>query len=117
MSKHTPEPWVWYWKEKELTPTERLTFSREADCGVVSAGGLSVCRTPRYQNKERWEADARLIIAAPAMYRKLQFAVEAIQRIDTKGLFNSFIQEVNELLNDAMPPEKKRNVRHFDKKG
>lgn len=61
MSGYTPSPWKWYWRETD----------GEADCGVFSetmpGQAYSVCRAPRYQTEERWEADARLIAAAPDM--------------------------------------------------
>jgi hypothetical protein len=52
----TPGPWDWYWR----------TNDGKTDCGVFSMDGgisASVCRAPRYQTKEQWEADAALIAA------------------------------------------------------
>jgi hypothetical protein len=39
----------------------------------------SVCRAPQYQTKEKWEADARLIAAAPDLLDALQAALEALR--------------------------------------
>ena len=60
--KHTLTPWKWYWKIND-----RL----EADCGVFSESitgqAVSVCRAPRYEKEEQWEANARLIVQAPGL--------------------------------------------------
>ncbi len=61
--KHTPEPWTYYW---------HVADNGETDCGVVNHRGYSVCRAPRYQKKDQWEADARLIVKAPEMYELLK---------------------------------------------
>jgi len=60
MMEPTYGKWKWYWKENE---------SYEADCGVyveeVYGQAVSVCRAPRFEKKERWEANACLIAHAP----------------------------------------------------
>lgn len=60
---HTPGPWKWYWKIDPIT--------KETDCGIFSESRIgmaySVARCPRYQNKERWEEDAKLIAMAPTL--------------------------------------------------
>ena len=59
MKEPTPAPWKWYWK---------LNEHLEADCGVYwelrEGLAISVCRAPRYETKEQWEANAPLICAA-----------------------------------------------------
>lgn len=72
MSKHTKGSWDWYWRFDNST--------NEADCGVASSGGYSVCRAPRYQEKKQWEADARLIAAAPDMLEALERLVRRATR-------------------------------------
>ena len=66
MSAHTPGPWQWYWRVGEHL---------KADCGVfheVREGqAVAVCRAPQYAGQRQWEADARLIAAAPEMYEAL----------------------------------------------
>ena len=60
--KHTPGPWTYYWRTND---------DGETDCGVKNYEGVSVCRAPRFQSKEQWEYDARLITKAPEMYELL----------------------------------------------
>jgi hypothetical protein len=64
---HTPGPWEWYWRVDE---------DLHADCGVFhekyAGQAYSVCRAPRYQSQEQWEADARLITAAPDLLDALE---------------------------------------------
>lgn len=73
MSEHTPGPWGWYWRHED----------GEAICGVFSETrpgmAYSVCRAPRYQTKEQWEADARLIAAAPELLEALKETVCALE--------------------------------------
>jgi len=62
MSKHTPGPWQWYWRVGEHL---------RADCGVFheirEGQAVAVCRAPQYAGQRQWEADARLIAAAPEL--------------------------------------------------
>ncbi len=93
MSKHTPGPWKWYWRQED-----GLT-----NCGVFHERkrgmAYSVCRAPLYQTEEIWEADARLIAAAPDLLEALQ---QIKQRLDTCHLhimnghevFDSFYVEM-----------------------
>ena len=63
---HTPGPWEWYFK---------LGKNLETDCGVFhddNGKAYSVCRCPRYQGEKQWEADARLIAAAPMLLQELK---------------------------------------------
>jgi hypothetical protein len=57
MNKHTSEPWQWYWRQED----------GEANCGVLyeERPGMahSVCRAPRYEKEEQWEANAARIVA------------------------------------------------------
>lgn len=60
--RHTPRPWKWYWK---------INDGLEADCGIYSeytyGQAVSICRAPRYEKEEQWEANARLIASAPEL--------------------------------------------------
>lgn len=72
MNKNAPEPtfgkWNWYWR----------TEDGEADCGVVSDRGYSVCRAPRYQSREQWEVDGPILAAAKDLLDACQNAREII---------------------------------------
>jgi hypothetical protein len=67
-AKHTPGPWQWYWRYEQ----------GEANCGVFweqhEGMAHSVARCPRYQKKAQWEADGRLIAAAPDLLAALRIA-------------------------------------------
>lgn len=66
----TPGPWVWYWREDD---------EGHADCGVFwekrTGHAVSICRAPRYEKQQRWEANARLIAAAPDLLEACEMAV------------------------------------------
>jgi len=61
--------------EAALEPTEGewkyydcgLDENGERDAFIVSERGYSVARCPRYQTKEQWEADAKLIVQSKKM--------------------------------------------------
>lgn len=90
---HTPGTWDWYWK---VNCDDGV---RVADCGVIASpytdmrNSTMVCRAPRYQTKDQWEADARLISAAP----KLLFILE---KIVSKGL-DPFLDEAKQIIAEA----------------
>ena len=68
MSKHTPKPWV---------RVADSIKSRTADCVVVRLPELTDCwgdESP--EQLERWNADARLIAAAPELLEALEKIVE-----------------------------------------
>lgn len=75
---HTPGPWKYYWREDE-------NYKGQADCGVYSevrkGHAYSVCRAPRHQSKEQWEADARLIAAAPDLLAALKVSRAFLLRL------------------------------------
>ncbi len=75
MSAHTPGPWQWYW---------RLGENLKADCGVFSetrpGHAYSVCRAPQYEGQAQWEANARLIAAAPELLEACQTVLAGIER-------------------------------------
>lgn len=56
---HTPGPWKWYWREED----------GKANCGVfwekLPGHAYAVARAPQYEKWAQWEANARLIAAAP----------------------------------------------------
>lgn len=76
---HTPGPWTWYWRQ----------VAGEADCGVMSGAesgrARSVCRAPRYESEEQWEANARLICTAQELLEALKFARQIIGHPDDAG--------------------------------
>lgn len=88
---YIPEPWKWYWK---------VTEKGEADCGIFNEDrpgmAYSVARCPRYQTKEQWEKDAKLICTAPKMLRMLQRALD-------EGSYDNveFWNEIKELIKEA----------------
>jgi hypothetical protein len=61
MAKYMPGPWRWYWRVED----------GKANCGVYWEKRLgqsySVCRAPQYEKQKQWEANARLIAAAPEL--------------------------------------------------
>lgn len=69
-TKFTAGPWKYSWRQVD----------GEADCGVFAepheGQAYSVCRAPLYQTEEQWDADARLIAAAPELLAALIGAVE-----------------------------------------
>lgn len=69
-------PWQYYWRETD----------GRADCGVfwekIPGHAYSVCRAPQYEKKEQWEANARLIAAAPEL---LAAASRLLENLDENG--------------------------------
>lgn len=63
---HAPGPWEWYWRKE----------NKEADCGVFymrrPGHAYAIARCPRYEKREQWEANARLIVAAPTHHNLLR---------------------------------------------
>ena len=76
MTEHTPGPWRWYWRE------EADIKGDIADCGVFHekhpGHAYAIARCPQYENREQWEANARLIAAAPDLLQALKGAAEVI---------------------------------------
>lgn len=72
--KITPTPWQYYWREDEA-------YEGQADCGIFSeprkGQAYSIARCPRYQTKEKWEADASLICRAVNAHDELVAALKA----------------------------------------
>ena len=73
---HEPGPWQWYWRKGE---------NGEADCGVfherAPGQAWAVCRAPRYQTREQWEADGLLISAAPDLADALEAMVWTFEKL------------------------------------
>lgn len=86
---HAPSPWKWYWRTDENGHT---------DCGVFyekrEGQAYSICRAPRYQTKEQWEADARLITAAPDLLEACRFLISQVEKLADR----SFSEGVKEWL-------------------
>ena len=84
-TQHTPGPWVWYWRNED----------GEANCGVFwhERMAYSVCRAPRYETQEQWEANARLIAAAPDLLETLMELVEIASVLEPTCLGNSRAKE------------------------
>lgn len=72
-TKHTPGPWQWYWREED----------GEANCGVFheERKGLarSICRAPRYEQRDQWEHNARLIAAVPELLEQCKKAEQVYE--------------------------------------
>ena len=72
MSKPSAGPWKWYWFKAE----------GEAACGVYNEDNngtqRTICKAPRYQTREQWEADAKLIAAAPDLLAACTVAKDTI---------------------------------------
>lgn len=74
-TQHTPTPWQWYWREEEQHP----------NCGIFSeqypGHAYAVARCPHYQKRERWEADAILIVEAANSYVENKRKLEAFDAV------------------------------------
>jgi len=69
MSEHTPSPWKWHWRQEDGIATGSI-FSE-----IHPGHAYAVAMTPRYQTQAQWEADARLIAAAPELLVALKHCV------------------------------------------
>ena len=71
MNKHTPGPWTRY---------TSVIKSRKADCIVVRLPALTDCVGDESPEQiERWDADARLIAAAPELLEALQDLLRLVE--------------------------------------
>ena len=70
---HTPGPLLFYWRTNE---------AGEPDCGIFAlrlpGHAYSIARCPRYQTKERWEADAARIVLTWEAHDDLVAALELV---------------------------------------
>jgi len=70
--------------------------SLETDCGIVTVDGYSICRAPRYQKEQQWEADARLIAKAPEMYELLKMVSgDGYRRTGRMEEVNKLLKEID----------------------
>ncbi len=76
---------------KKFTFNWRLDKDGHTDCGV-SRKGFSICRAPRYQEKEKWEKDAALICDAFEVYEKTGMTPATLQ---------AELEKAKELLREA----------------
>ena len=71
----TKLPWQSYW---------RIDEDGHANCGIFSetikGHAYSVCRAPKYQTKEQWEADSAFILHACNNIERLEKVNEALVR-------------------------------------
>jgi hypothetical protein len=70
MTEHTPSPWQWHWRFEDGIATGSV-FS---ELHEGHAYAVAIC--PRLQMKDQWEADARLIVAAPEMLSLLKELID-----------------------------------------
>tara|TARA_B110000483_G_scaffold194793_1_gene232223 strand:+ start:2289 stop:2624 length:336 start_codon:yes stop_codon:yes gene_type:complete len=69
-TRHTPAPWTWHSKKHEDgSMNGSVVFIDEhlAHC---------VCKAPKFQDEEKWEANAKLMAAAPEL-------LDALMAMDT----------------------------------
>ena len=67
----TPGPWMWNWRPgDESAPASIFAMPRKGH-----AYAIAMC--PRYQTKERWAADAALIVRAVKSHDELLAALHA----------------------------------------
>lgn len=62
----TPRPWKCNLAKHPLA---------DETCGIVSEGGVSVCRAPRYVTRKQWEADGPLLASAPDLLEALEYSL------------------------------------------
>lgn len=66
----TNKKYTFYWKVDQNGVT---------DCGV-SRKGHSICRAPRYQEKEKWERDAKIICDAFESFERTGKTPEELEK-------------------------------------
>jgi len=66
MTQHTQGPWTWH-NAKNDDGTHNGSVIYEKRPGMA----YCVCKAPRYQTDDQWEADAALIAAAPDLLSAL----------------------------------------------
>lgn len=75
-SEPIPGPWKWYW---------RTDHDGHADCGIYwerrEGQAISICRAPRYEKREQWEANAESIIRAPERIADLEAKLAEWERV------------------------------------
>lgn len=74
-SEHTAGPWKWHWRSEGGLSTGSVY----AEPRTGHAYAVAIC--PQYQKRSQWEADARLISAAPDLLAALREARETILQL------------------------------------
>lgn len=69
MTEHTPGPWTWQWAETQDGNADGRVYSDWRDTINLP---ICIAVSPRYRKRDRWEADASLIAAAPELLEVLK---------------------------------------------
>ena len=79
--KHTPGPWGWAYRQHE--------GANDGSVFWMKRPGHSYCvaKAPRYQSREQWEADARLLSAAPELLEALESMWKFVDGLVPEGSY------------------------------
>lgn len=87
----TPGEWQWYWRESAIN-------AGETDCGVFAEErpgmAISVCRAPRYEKREQWEANA------PLLCKSKDMAIVLRELLDSGSYPTAVAEKAEKLLAD-----------------
>jgi len=72
----TPGPWEWCYRTNENENDGSVFWMKR------EGHAYCVAKAPRYQTKEQWAADARLIAASPLMLEALELACNTFRDLD-----------------------------------
>ena len=89
MVEHTPGPWKWDWRAENGI----------AHCGVFSEPNVgqayAIARCPRYEARIQWEANARLIAAAPELLDALRGMRDLVK--DSSG-YSVIVKDLDKII-------------------